>query len=568
MGDDGSTSTTLEFVLPNEIREKDVYHRDALFGAPFASSPDVYGEVVYIPGDACDRSSYEKVLGVYKEDEHTLPRIFMVNRGECKFATKTRLAQDFNGAGLIVINNKCLEDTRPAMGAGVDERWPERLHSQFCPANEIENTLPFMSFENEALNIKIPAFLIKKLHGQRLRNCYFNSKGVTQASDLAETAQGNDKLKTAYGGLEKEFADGFLSTACEKDKKVVVKFNLDVPQAQDNVKWQLWMNPDKLPEDLESIAKMARRISDHSTFEPNYLLQLPMRYGCTRADSCSDLCIGSGAGFCPVSPSIQSKGATGKDIVKEAIRQKCLFNQVDDIHDSLKALSHQIWWNYVRAMKGCQDEGKEVFQKCQEIAEDYAKCDKSALQNCVDSELKGDDLKVLKAMFDKQNRYTIFKTAFVVNDIRQDFGVTGVFLTELFCDGISTKPGLCNCQPWKSQPDVLEKCLEQECYKTQDKQHNCPGTTLCVRDLDECVAPPVDPGAASGSSGSSAVTTIFIVLLVAGVLAAGFVVMQKRQRRQLNEEVRDILSEYVPIGAGAMDNFSGGRASEDAVGVI
>jgi hypothetical protein len=531
--DEGSPSTNLEFVLPTSLMKKSVYHRNAMFGTPF-SVPEIVGEVQYLEGDACDSKSYEGMVPPQPKD---FPRIYLVNRGECTFAHKTRLAQSKGAAAVLVVNNVCSSANKAAWEAS-------GLASVKCSGGYQDN-MPYMAYDNSGRDIAIPAFLLSMLDGQYLKNCFLEKTERTSSSSYAAG------LILPNGGKDK----------CDKSTRLLVKAKLDVPVTGPSVNWEMWMQVDALPEDLPMIGDVAAAIESSSKFTPRYIALKAGDLGCDKPGMCEDMCLFNPArdGFCML--PAHGSALNGSQLMQEAIRQLCVW-------ELAKQSRQQDYWAYLKKYQACDAAGsKDCGAKALSAA---AGVDQAKLQQCV-SEERG-SLAHFKDFAKIMGEEKVFAPSFVVNSYREDFGLSGLFVARTLCNGYSSKPPVCSCVATAQENSALTICVQKKCYQGTDKPVNCPNSDICVKQLADCVG----GGSTEASGGVGGVGVFFIVLLSMSIVAAAALVYHKRVRRQMQEEVRDILSEYVPLeafgaregGAAQGQGFRRASNGDDTVGVI
>jgi len=532
---DGSRSTTLEVILPTFMNGQ-LFHKDAMFGMPLRGSPDIIGSVEYVTKGNADGCSdqYE----VPKLDEKGANRIFLVDRGQCTFAQKARIAQSKGANGLIVVNNKCLERNMA--------KWGDKGNT-YC-TDGVEQILPVMAYDNNGRDITIPAFLITKYDGELMKDCLLGRSDVKSPSDTCS-------------------------------KKVIVRMMVDIPQI-DQVSWELWSSADDPPADMHTLAAvnaaMKEEISDVKyDFTPNYLMFDGHDFACEcknqcQSKPCAEMCVYAQESdaddyqvFCAVPAARGSRSSNGAEVVQENIRQKCIWKS----HDN-----KEVWWNFMREFEvlNCDKPGDDSLQECSKKASDQTSGFKDKdVEDCISKELK--KLSESKSMSQRMKREEIFTTQFSANGIRYDFGFTPVFLAQILCDVFTeeNKPKACRCVPINDDMEALRDCVEAKCFDDSSRQFYCPQSDSCVSSSKNC--PP-----ASSGGGASALQFVFGILLVCSIVGAGFYVYQRRARRQMQEQVRDILSEYMPLeelntfepSSSSNGGFMRARNEEDTVGVI
>ncbi|GBG26795.1 Vacuolar-sorting receptor 5 [Hondaea fermentalgiana] len=549
---DGSSSTNLNLVGPNALKQKlyqvnndaSIFHRDALFGTP--SKQNIIGDIEYVTNtadsDGCDEN-YQ--VNAANSNDRSVSRIFMVDRGTCTFTTKARIAQSKGANGLIVVNNNCLNSRRANWGS----QWAANCDG---PADD---ALPYMAYDNSGDDVTIPAFLIPKYDGQLIKDC------------LEQAANGG--------------SGGKLGSICSSNNKVLVNMELSVP-ALNEVSWEMWQTADNLVAQLSTVAIVDKAFkkfrSDKYEFRPRYLLFPDESFGCD-GGLCPDLCrtSSSGKGYCSLPVNMRSRAQNGADLVRENIRQKCIW----DVH-----ADSSIWWSFMSSFEalGCSLEASgsaDSLEACSKrAAKSVSGFDESKVQSCQTTDSHWESLvqEDTKRIRDE----SIFTTQLAVNGVREDFSHTPRFITWLLCESFdpSNRPKICACAIDVVDSDTFRHCITAKCAtESGDNTYFCVETNECVKDAIECRSRTHDTveevkKTAEEKSGMSGAKIFFIVIFVTGSVGAAAFVYQKRQRRQMQEEVRDILSEYMPLEE--LNSFSGGHNSngfsraptDDTVGVI
>lgn len=531
--EDGSVSTNLEVFLPSTLASTlglssgsgGLYHRDAMFGNPYKGTPDILGEVEYVTAGNTDGCSEDYVVdGPPPEAEKRARRIFMVDRGECTFTQKVRIAQSKGASGVIVVNNRCMVHSPYA------EKWQAHLATkgELCAAG-LEEELPFMAYDNSGHDVTIPAFLVTLYDGQLVKDCLNEAKGT--ATDTAKV-----KLDSS---VKKDM--------CAVGSKVIIKMVLDVPTLNE-ANLDLWLSADDLPDDMHTMAAVASAFGHQiASFTPRYMAYDSKTFGCaSKSEECERLCVfGTTRAFCAVVSPQMSRAAHGVEVVEENIRQQCMWK----VHEAAKA--PQVWWNYVRefqALRCAHDAGDGVsMAACGDQA--LAKTGDvrtSELAACIASER--DSLAITAVSNKMMHEEEIFTKAVVINGVRRDFGLTPTYIAQMLCESfdMAKKPRVCSCVPVNSDEKALRECVDARCFEDPGASFFCSETASCVESSQDCVkhasgVEDVDPGSASS------VGVFFIVISVAAVMGGAGFVYHKRSKRQMQEEVRDILSEYMPL---------------------
>ncbi|CAN0096518.1 unnamed protein product, partial [Laminaria digitata] len=204
------------------------------------------------------------------------PFILMVDRGECTFASKVRRAQHLGASGVIIADNTCLCNEEESQACTKVEG---------TPCEQVE---PIMADDGSGADIAIPSFLMKKMDAGTIK----------------------DRLR--------------------ERQNVQAEMTWSLPAPDDRVEWSLWtsaMDTSAAPfkRDFKEIVKT---LGKSAQFTPFYVVYNGASYGCTGpgGSNCGSLCTNKGR-YCMTDPDFDTKaGVSGGDVVKESLRQKCIWN--------------------------------------------------------------------------------------------------------------------------------------------------------------------------------------------------------------------------------------------------
>jgi len=265
----------------------------ATFGAPFYGEV-VLGQLLYnhsATSHCKDDYSLTAPVEIGRDGAKRL-RIFLVDRGECTFVTKVKVAEDKDAGAVIVVDSKNSTLTR----------------------EDIEHII--MADDGWGTKIKIPSILLTHADGQRLIDA------VVHAQEA-----GNKDEQAVFAELEWNIP--------QKDV-VAVDFWTDAANEQGT-------------RFLVDYSKDAETLKGHLRFSPHYhIFSLPVDYN----DLCKDR---NTAKFCADDPDGPGD-ITGHDVVLEDLRQLCLFSvtaeeNVDGMKDSRYS---KTFWDYIdRFAKEC-----------------------------------------------------------------------------------------------------------------------------------------------------------------------------------------------------------------------
>ncbi|CAM9511835.1 unnamed protein product [Chrysoparadoxa australica] len=475
-----SASSRLQVQIPHELFEESGYpHQEALFGIP------KYGGVIaerllYGGGEGklWQLCSDEDIVGFENPDPEN-PFVLLVDRGGCTFVSKVRRAQHLGAAGVLIADNKCL--CSDAKCASIE----------ICQALE-----PIMADDGSGSDITIPSFLMKK--------------GDSDA----------------------------LKSHLEANRFVQVEMTWQLPSPDDRVEWSLWtssLDPTAIAFKRE-FKEIALALGTHSFFEPFYVLYDGSRYGCTGSERthCGNLCTNNGR-YCMTDPDFdQNNGVSGSDVVRESLRQKCIWNTYGGPSAPKKDIGvGKPWWDYVNEFATNCRMDKFTDAGCISAAMKASGVDEQVVNKCISDSggTEGDvDNTVLKHEMDEKATKTIVILPTVyVNNIVERGGISAAAVMTTICAGYEsgTAPDICKCAG----------------------QGNSLGVTNCVETWGG--------KGFSGGGGISVPTVFLIVLGIVGSMTGAGWVYYKRTQENMRDQVRGILAEYMPLED---QDEGGGRA--------
>uniref|UniRef100_A0A7S3LRA6 PA domain-containing protein n=1 Tax=Aplanochytrium stocchinoi TaxID=215587 RepID=A0A7S3LRA6_9STRA len=529
-------STKVNFRTPAGLKaenEDNTYiHTDALFGVPFQKNRMITGLVYYMtpPKDGViDAGCADNYPVVFDDGEGEKKmtgvgnQVFLVDRGNCTFALKVRIAQANGAEAVIIANNECLNSDYEFLKNRLGESKAKELCCMFssmpeqCKNNpRFPRYLPFMASngnQGSDLSITIPAFMMTLTDSLKIKSylCCDSVQSTLSADDIKYC----QKLKDDDLMLVKQ-------SECDKmdHKAVIADLKLDTPHPDGNVEYQLWMKSDTPPDFLESFEWFSQSIHTDTLFTPKYIVVNGQAYNCDK-DSCGDFCLYDGK-YCSIP---EQPFLAGTDVLHENVRQHCIWEQEkDDFHK--KGLP--MWWEYQKQfrLKRCSfmDNG-ESFESCsKKITDSFGGLNQANFRACTE---KDNEEKILKQLSLDQNDMAIFATSMIVNTRVIHFSLTSPLLAEVICDGFAdgTAPKVCSCVSQASTENDLALC--KKCLDTND----CDGV----------------PSQPQVMSGYSATSVIGLLLGVSCVFGVGAVAYTRYQKRQMHDDVRNILAEYMPL---------------------
>ena len=407
----------------------------------------------------------------------TSPFILMIDRGTCTFVTKVRHAQHAGASGVIIADDKYLCD---------DEH-----QDQTCQKVE-----PIMADDGSGSDITIPSFLMYKQDAEKVK----------------------DVIK--------------------QDKAVMVDMTWSLPAPDDRVEWTLWTNSnDNMSNDLKtSFGEIIELIGTNQFFTPYYQVYDGDLYNCPNID-CGNLCTNDGKYCMPDPDGNTNHGLSGRDIITENVRQKCIWNIYggeitdDTYHPSYYNTNKDVegvgieWWNYVKYFTENCAENRFTDANCINEALNAAKVDTQKLNQCLEANpLNGESNSILQAELDSKTKNSIVIVPSVyINQVPQRGAISRTNVLNTICAGYleGTEPQVCTCS--NLQKDEQEKCIQEGGVYNTDKE-------------EEVVIQGVSVGGVIG--------IIFVMVIVMG--GAGYIYYQRTQAA-MRDQVRSILAEYMPL---------------------
>jgi len=293
-------------------------HTEAVFGSPKYGG-SITGKLFYFPSNSQGCTPLDRNL---IPPESTLgPTIVLLDRGNCSFVQKVRDAQSVSVDAVIVADN------------------------------HIEK-LQYMADDGTGASISTPAIFISYESGQTLK------KALVLSGNAA--GEGSD---------------------------VIVKLSWSIPDPDNHVEWSFWTSSNdahSLPF-IRDMKAPALALGDHTSFAPHFQILDGHNYHCTRAAPwldtgyiCNKQCTNQGR-YCAVDPEHdQKRGMDGEDVVKENLRQICIFEQANNTHHTEK------WWNYALSFaQNCSHKDATFNNNCSMRVQQSVGLDPALTNKCV-----------------------------------------------------------------------------------------------------------------------------------------------------------------------------------------
>mmetsp|Transcript_4710 Transcript_4710/g.11755 ORF Transcript_4710/g.11755 Transcript_4710/m.11755 type:complete len:531 (-) Transcript_4710:44-1636(-) len=488
-------NSVFQINVPASLRKPGGYsHKASLFGRPSYASTT---QRLYYAGDG---GGHGTLCAFDTTKTYPTPFILMVDRGDCTFVTKARNAQQMGATALVVADNLCV------------------CGAPCSPQAGCQYTEPVLADDGSGADIVIPAVMLPKQEADDIVN-YFRC-GKLPIQGRPQTCA--------------------WSPDWSQEATVQASLEYTVPNPDDRVEWELWTTSiDGASLDfLTAFKDTVLQLGTHQHFAPMMYTYNGSQYGCdvkqTGSDMCGNLCTNGGLYCAPDPDGSQDEGISGADVVAENLRRACLWDLVggDDVADKNQVGVGKVWWDYVSEFtRLCSTAETFADDNCRATAMKNAGADKQAVDTCVEGsggleKGRNDVLDQAVEALDREN--IVYVPECIVNGVVHYGSVDPPNILASICQGfpIQDRPPVCDC--------------------ASDPRY------------DDCVA---NNGAAPVSSGSSSsskdrvvehdgmpwygvlmlVVSVVVVMLLAGLA------YWKRTQRQMRDQVRGILAEYMPM---------------------
>ena len=352
---------------------------------------------------------------------------------------------------------------------------------------------------------------------------------------MADDGSGSDISIPSFL-LFKEDADP-IGQSLLNNEHVRVQMSFSVPAPDSRVEYDLWTSPadDVTRELLEDFFTAVHALQKHASFTPHMYIYDGVYAGCHSADgqdACMDLCTNAGR-YCSVEIDVNS-GATGAEVVTEALRRICVWN----LYGQGNGVGLE-WWEYVKAFTVLCDSATfqsagAVFsdEQCVAKAMEQAKVDKAKVDNCM-KESGGtlDDQPntlLTKELGDQTASGVVLIPSLYVNQavIRGSLSFDTTF--KAICAGFATG----------SEPPICKECAtctgsEMECVKHEHCGYQNNGM-LGIDTTNGKV------------TFSTFVAAMGIVLLFFALI--GYI-QYRRQNNFMRQQIQSVVAEYMPVQA-------------------
>jgi len=468
-------SSGLQVLIPVSLSKNGGYaHQQALFGTPNYGGKLTL-QLFYANSTMCTDNQANPLNWVKVSDNPDSPFILMIDRGECTFVSKTRRAQHAGAAGVLIADNRCLcSDTSCTSDA---------------PCEAIE---PLMADDGSGGDVVIPSFLAKKMD-----------------------------------------ADVFKNQLMHVGSVMIIQMSWALPNPDDTVEWVLWSSP---VDDTSVIFKqdfmaITEKLGSRASFEPHYMIFDGNQADCTNSNLCGNLCTNNGRYCCSDPDGDRSQGLSGSDVVRESLRQLCIWQNYGG--NSAKQSDVGVglaWWRYINLFPEQCGYDKFTDGGCITGVMNTVGIDPGLISKCMDNSggLIGDvENTMLKAeVVEIAAKQIMVVPSVFVNTVIERGLISAPNVFSTICSGYAagTEPAICSCATGLSHDEMLS-CIAYDGDK---------GTA-------------VSGGVDNRSKGISIGAVIGIALVIISTMTLAGFVYWKRTEWKMRDQVRGILAEYMPL---------------------
>eukprot|EP00545_Synedropsis_sp_CCMP1620_P002657 CAMPEP_0119012718 /NCGR_PEP_ID=MMETSP1176-20130426/7339_1 /TAXON_ID=265551 /ORGANISM="Synedropsis recta cf, Strain CCMP1620" /LENGTH=512 /DNA_ID=CAMNT_0006965731 /DNA_START=27 /DNA_END=1565 /DNA_ORIENTATION=+ len=349
--------------------------------------------------------------------------------------------------------------------------------------------------------------------------CKSDDACETREPVMADDGSGSDITIPSFL-MFKQDADP-IKAEMKANHMVRIEMAWSLPNPDARVEYELWTTPTDLVsrEFQRQFKEAAVALGTHAYFTPHMYIYDGLKSGCQGIDGqnqCYNLCTNNGR-YCATDPDNDlDKGISGADVVKESLRRECIWK----IYGQEDGIGTQ-WWDYVAEfMYRCDNEDYFANQDCVKDAQTHAGIDPHKVESCIADTggLENDVPNTLleNQLADKEAAGVVILPAAYVNNTPIRGALEFATIFKAICAGYAKG----------SEPNVCEKCAS------------------CGIDEYQCVMDGKCPTAQGSVS-----TPVFATSLAAVVFCFGCLglVQWQRSQRQMREQVRGIMAEYMPL---------------------
>lgn len=322
------------------------------------------------------------------------------------------------------------------------------------------------------------------------------------------------------------------------------------PAPDDRVEYDLWSLPNNAISKnfVTTFRSAAKALDKHAYFTPHQFFYDGLMFNCqgkSGENACHTLCTNNGR-YCATDPDDDlDSGISGADVVTEILRRICIYKHYGE-EDGIA----ENYWKYMEKFSDrCEDPDFFKNEDCLNDVYKHAEIDGGVIEQCMKDSggLEGD---VSNSFLDKElqakkDSGVVVIPAVYVNNAVMRGALTSANVFRAICSGFleGTEPDICKACVASADQDII-KCTED-------------GYSPNV----------VNPTSKSSSSkkGISRGQFVFSLMLVSGIFVALGVWQYRKSQREMRDQVRGILAEYMPLdedGKDADGSFSFATASD------
>jgi len=317
-----------------------------------------------------------------------------------------------------------------------------------------------------------------------------------------------------------------IKAELKENNPVQIEMAWALPAPDDHVEYDMWTVPTNVffsHDFVTHFKDIAVAFGKSAYFTPHMYVFDGERNHCHENDGmnqCYSLCTNNGR-YCATDPDNDlDQGISGADVVKESLRRLCIWNHYG-ADDGIGAK----WWDYViEFTKSCDKPDKFMTDECVNKAYKRAAIDATVIEDCMEDNggLTKDRPNVLLELELKSQaeRGIVILPTVVVNSaaLRGALTISNVF--DAICAGFATG----------TKPEICQQC------------ERCDDPSECLKGNGVCVA-----GGAYRRSGVSTLLFIMSILSIVGMFTGLVLWYYKKVGKEMRDEVRGILAEYMPL---------------------
>ncbi|KAL7567343.1 hypothetical protein ACA910_010243 [Epithemia clementina (nom. ined.)] len=620
----GQGQSKLKVYLPASLNINGSYdHREALFGQP-PYGGSVSGALYFANSTFCDPLEYKQYSDTAWTMNNTVgpsrmayypfnpfnanvqgPIVLMVRRGDCHFVQKVRNAQHMGAAAVLIADNVCLcYDTNCTSDPGAS-----------CELVE-----PTMVDDGSGSDVKIPSFLIFKKDADAFQK-YMTEQNRTMRVELSfppppgiwndvtiyepmspppmeQNEKNNNNNNNNNNGGGGNDSDEWV-TDIDEWVTDIDEWVTDIDMLPP-LSLAYWMSPaDAMSRDfLLRFQPIALAMQKCINFRPHIFIIDGVKSECTGQSSypdsrsggdspasnpdftgsCYNLCTNGGR-YCAADPDDDlDSGISGADVVKEALRQSCIWSQdmyEEDGYNCFDGYNCETfitfstgikWWKYVNEFyeKCTVENGLFNDNACIERAYSAAGISRTEVAQCMlDSGgvAKNSNNNKLSTELEVQKSQGIFRVPTMhVNHVPYDGPMTvnsvfksvctqcNDFESTMLCRNCASchDTSACVSNGSSCPPYINKEPLPPSVISTSPNTQSTSSGGATATSSSAFIATPVQANASS-QDGVSTVTFVSSILMISLLAVMVAFWHYKRTRDEAREHVRSIMADYMPL---------------------